>query len=137
MIWFYKYLLYYINIQEKKWSTHSWSMEKFEVFFADFGVDRSKIPSWQKLIKITFFSLFKWLDKLIGNALYCPQTWYFDSIGERMNHLRLKVISFWYLQFSQKTNKRKISTLLLWYLNFNCFCSFFGRIEDNKKTYRN
>ena len=33
--------------------------------------------------------------------------------------------------------KRKNSTLLLWYLMSNCFRSFFGRIEDTKKTFRN
>ena len=41
-----------------------------------------------------------------------------------------------YLQFSQKTNKKNL-TLLLRYLKSNCFHSFFGRIEDTKKTFRN
>ena len=41
-----------------------------------------------------------------------------------------------YLQFSQVTNKKN-STLLLWYLKLISFCSFFGRIEDTKKTLRN
>ena len=31
-------------------------------------------------------------------------------------------------------NQWKNSTLLLWYLKSNCVCSFFGRIEDTKKT---
>ena len=31
----------------------------------------------------------------------------------------------------------KNSTLLLWYLKSNCFRSFFGRIEDTQKTFRN
>ena len=44
-------------------------------------------------------------------------------------------MSFQYLQFSQKTNKK--STLLLWYFKSNCFCSFLGRFEDTKKTFRN
>ena len=45
-------------------------------------------------------------------------------------------ISFLFLQFSQKT-KKKNSTLLPWYLKSNCFCLFFGRIEDTRKTIRN
>ena len=31
----------------------------------------------------------------------------------------------------------KNSTLLLWYHKSHCFCSFIGRIEDIKKTFRN
>ena len=42
-------------------------------------------------------------------------------------------MSFWYLQFSKK-NERKNSTLLLWYLKLNCFRLFWGIIEDTKKT---
>ena len=50
----------------------------------------------------------------------------FQSVERRM--------SFWYLQFSHKMDKKK-SSLLLWYLKSNCFRSFFGRIEDTKKTF--
>ena len=34
-------------------------------------------------------------------------------------------------------NERKNSTLLQWHLKSNCFRSFFGIIEDIKKTFRN
>ena len=33
-------------------------------------------------------------------------------------------------------NERQNSTLLLWYVKSNCFCSFFGTIEDTEKTFR-
>ena len=36
-----------------------------------------------------------------------------------------------------KKNELKNLTLQLWYLKSNCFPSFFGRIEDTKKTFRN
>ena len=39
-------------------------------------------------------------------------------------------------RFFQKTNK-KIRPTYLWYLKLNCFHSFFGRIEDTIKTFRN
>ena len=45
-------------------------------------------------------------------------------------------MSFWCLQFSQKTYE-KIRLTVLWYLKSNCFCSFFGRIKDTKRTFRN
>ena len=32
-------------------------------------------------------------------------------------------------------HEQKNCTLLLWYHKLNCFCSFFGRIEDTKKTF--
>jgi hypothetical protein len=31
--------------------------------------------------------------------------------------------------------EQKKSSLILWYLKSNCFCSFFGRIEDTKKNF--
>ena len=39
-------------------------------------------------------------------------------------------MSFWFLQFSQKTNETN-STLLLWYLKSNCFC-FVGELKTQK-----
>ena len=45
-------------------------------------------------------------------------------------------MSFWCLQFFQKTNET-IQLTVLRYLNWNCFRSFFGRIEDTKRTFRN
>ena len=33
-------------------------------------------------------------------------------------------------------NKWKVSALVLWYLRSNCFCSFFGRIEDTINCFR-
>ena len=38
--------------------------------------------------------------------------------------------------FNSPKKRTKNSTLLLWYLKSNCFCSFFGRIEDTKRTFR-
>ena len=40
-------------------------------------------------------------------------------------------MSFWHLQFSKKTNEK---IRLYYLLKSNCFRSFFGRIEDTKKT---
>ena len=39
--------------------------------------------------------------------------------------------------FNSPKKRTKNSTLLLWYLKSNSFCSFFGRIEDTKKTFWN
>ena len=39
--------------------------------------------------------------------------------------------------FNSPKKQTKNSTLLLWYLKSNCFHSFFGRIEDTKRTFRN
>ena len=43
---------------------------------------------------------------------------------------RIKISWFRKGFFNYPKNERKNSTLLLWYLKSNCFCSFFGRIED-------
>ena len=45
-------------------------------------------------------------------------------------------MTFMYLKFSQKNEQKKL-TLPVWYLKSNCFRSFFGRIEDTKKTFQN
>ena len=41
---------------------------------------------------------------------------------------------FLYLQFSQKFD---FMSFLLWYRKSNCFRSYFGKIEDTKKTFQN
>ena len=56
----------------------------------------------------------------------CKYKWYRSVYFE---------MSFCYLEISQKTSKN--STLLFWYLKLDCFRSFFGRIEDTRKTFRN
>ena len=43
-------------------------------------------------------------------------------------------MSFWYLQFSKKTNKKNL-TLLLWYLKSNCFRLFFGELKAPKRHF--
>ena len=41
-------------------------------------------------------------------------------------------------KFTQKTNENfHFPTIILWYFKFNCFHSFFGRIEDTKRTFQN
>ena len=56
-------------------------------------------------------------------------------ISSNIGNVYLIKVSQFRLQCSQKMEKK--STLQLWNLKLNCFCSFFGRIEDTKKTFRN
>ena len=54
--------------------------------------------------------------------------------GRTKGQLILKRLFF---IFNSPKKLTKILALLPWYLKSNCFCSFFERIEDTKKTFRN
>ena len=86
-----------------------------------------KSPSLAMGLKTRTFSLSTFV--LLYDSL--PSTNVFKTCDWLKSSVNFKV-SFWCLEFFQKTNK-KIRLTVLSYLKLNCFRSFFGRIEDTKR----
>ena len=85
-----------------------------------------------------FFSLLFWGDEKFITNIQHQVRYFMTHWNDKMYTLKINKSRKQFMVSSiLPKNNRNFLTLLLWYLRSNCFFSFFGRIEDTKKTFRN
>ena len=93
----------------------------------DICLDLTHLLAWWPIKNVFIISCKK---NHSGNSSKLENCHFFVSKGQLISKCLFGI-------FSSPKNEQKNSPLLLWYLKSNCFRSFFGRIEDTKKTFRN
>ena len=92
-----------------------------------------RIPGWNyNSFSIGWFYI--WYSRLAMGLLHPSKSAQFLCFYNVVSKGQLISKGLVGLLSSSKKGTKKIQPRVLWYLRSTCFCSFFGRIEDTKKS---